>query len=406
LTAIPTDLPRRLTGGVLFISGFTTLSYEIGWLRGLHYFVGNATYTVSTVLVIFLVGLGLGSLLLNRVLRLGAPERALALCQIAIGVLAVAAMACDWLLLSQPAVRDNLTLFTSNVIWRPWWWRLLVGSAIAAVTMLPATLCMGLSFPLATRLFLGDTRRLDARVGAAYLLANLGSILGAILGAILLLPTFGTIGATEVGAALNLATGLVVLWTIRQRTARLVGASLAAIAMVGALAAILPASLPLQGEKLSADDAGEVAFIEEGDLATVQVLRDPDDPARIAMTLDGYKIGFSAGYRGTHVHHKQVLLAPLPMVLDTRIRHTPNVGLGSGATLDALASYPALESLDCVEINAAVVRGNRLFPESRVLQDPRTTLFVDDALHHLLTTPKRYDLIISDGKQHAFSRRC
>jgi len=95
-------------------------------------------------------------------------------------------------------------------------------------------------------------------------------------------------------------------------------------------------------------------------------------------------------------------LAHIPMVLDTRIRSTLNVGLGSGTTLQALAAYAELEVLDCVEINQAVVNAVEYFPESAVLEDPRVNLFVEDAVYYLLRPGRDYDLIVSDGKQDPF----
>jgi hypothetical protein len=89
------------------------------------------------------------------------------------------------------------------------------------------------------------------------------------------------------------------------------------------------------------------------------------------------------------------------MALDTRLRRTLNIGLGSGSTLEATASHPELELLDCVEINPAVARGVSYFAEATVLADPRVRLVVDDASYFLLSTPERYDLIVSDGKQAA-----
>lgn len=395
-------MPRWLTGTVLFVSGFATLSYEILWFRGLHYFVGNATYAISTVLIIFLLGLGLGSLLLKRTVERGTPERDLALIQLAIAVLAVSAMACDWFLISRQVVRDNITIFAEGMFARPWWWRLFFGAVISVVTLLPATLLMGLSFPLASRLFLGDVRKLGSRVGTAYLLANIGSIAGASLAAIILLPQFGTVGGTKLIAIINLLLGLALIGWIPANQKDMARPVALAIIITTLLVVVLPSSLPLRGEWLTADEPGKVISVEEGDLATVQVLKHPLSSKQLAMSIDGFKIGWSEGFRGTQVHEKQVLLAHLPMVLDPRIRHTLNVGLGSGGTLDTLATYPEIETLDCVEINAPVLRGCQLFPESRVLDDPRVTVTIDDAVHYLMRTEKQFDLIISDGKQHPF----
>ena len=120
------------------------------------------------------------------------------------------------------------------------------------------------------------------------------------------------------------------------------------------------------------------------------------------MTIDGYKIGWSNAFLPSQLCRKQLILAHLPKILDTRIRHTLNVGLGSAATLQALASYADIETLDCVEINQSVVNGAKLFDASVVLDDPRVHLVVDDAIHYLLRTEHKYDLIISDGKQQPF----
>lgn len=83
-------------------------------------------------------------------------------------------------------------------------------------------------------------------------------------------------------------------------------------------------------------------------------------------------------------------------------RDVPDGRSGGAATLQALASYPELETLDCVEINKGVVEGAGYFSESSVLEDHRVTVVVDDAVHHLLSCHTQYDLIVSDGKQHPF----
>jgi len=410
-TAIPTRLPRGVTGVVLLMSGLTTLGYEILWFRALRYTVGNSTYALTTVLVVFLVGLGLGSLFMRRAVGGGRAERTLALTQLGIGALAAGAMACIWLLRSSTALEVHISIFSQTVQARPWWWRLAVDAGLATAIMLPATLLMGLSFPLASRLYLGDVTRLSVRTGSAYLLANIGSVVGAILGGVLVLPLFGTIGGTKVFAATNVLLGIMVLrWcpatlngvagTTGRRGSRAVPVIVAA-AVVGGLAWWLPNTLPLKGEEI-VPGATDVVFVEEGDLATVQVLQARGDPQRLSMTIDGYQIGWGPGLQNRSFYRKQVMLVHLPMSLDPRIESALNVGLGSGATLAALTLYPRMRQIDNVEINPAVVRACAYFPESASLADPRVRLILDDAVHHLLRGATKYDLIVSDGKQHPF----
>ncbi len=398
-TAIPTQLPRWITGTVLLGSGFATLGYEIVWFRASRYLFGNSTYALTTVLFVFLAGLGVGSMLLRRTTRRASAERDLMLCQCAIAVLSVVAMGVLMLVLRSESMREHVSIFSQTVKGRPWWWRLTLQAGVATAVMFPAALFMGLSFPLASRLFLGDVRKLGERVGGAYLLANLGSILGSVLGAVLLLPVFGTLGGTKVLALTSVSMAALIAWTMRQQMQRVRLPLAAAMGIVIVAVIVYPHSLRLDGDLASHEADYAIDYVEEGDLATVQVLTSKDRPDKKAMAIDGYPIGLSAAFVGDTVHRKQLLLAHLPMVLDTRIRHTLNVGLGSASTLHALASYPQLETLDCVEINEAVVRASRFFEEASVLEDPRTRITIDDAVHYLLRSRQSYDLIVSDGKQ-------
>jgi len=393
-----TTLPRRLTGLVLLGSGFATLAYEIVWFRALRYLFGNSTYAFTIMLVVFLVGLGLGALLCRERPpgRGRAPEVSLAHCQLGIAVLAMLAITVVAFVLANHQIESAVSIFSGTVHNLPWWQRLALDGGVALLVMLPATLLMGFSFPLATRLFLGDVRRLGERVGGATLLANLGSIMGAVVAALVILPQLGTISGTRAIAGLNLLLGCAVL--ARQPGA---GRSLAlaggALALLLATSLFLPARLPFRVSESIASQSMDLLFEEEGDLATVQVWAARAHPERRAMTVDGTAIGESRGLRRA-IYGKQILLAHLPMSLDPDASATLNIGLGSASTLDTLAGYPDVQFLEAVEISGAVARGSLLFEESRVLSDPRVALTVEDVSHFLLQDGRRYDLIISDGK--------
>jgi len=397
-TAIPTTLPRWITASVLVVSGFTTLGYEILWFRALRFLVGNSTHALGIVLVIFLLGLGAGSLLLRRVLKRQTPERDLIQCQWAIAIFALWAMVCETLILSRPAIYEHVSIFLPYVRYQHWIWRLAMMAAISMVMMLPATLFMGLSFPLASRLFIGDVRKLGTRIGSAYMLASIGSIFGAVAAAIFVLTSLGVTGGTKLFAVMNLLLSLLIIMGVRQEFHKIrLKAVISFIILIG-LFWILPSTLGLYGEA----QAGRLAFEQEHDLGTVHVRESVSDPSKKLMLVDGSKIGCSSGYPTSLMYRKQAILVHLPMVLDSRIQSTLNIGLGSASTLKILSTYSSVNQLDCVEINPAVVRGSRLFQESSVLDDPRVNLSVTDAVHYLLRSDKKYDLIISDGKQDPF----
>ncbi len=396
---LPSALPLAVLGALLVVSGFATLGYEIAWFRAIRYLVGNSTYALTTVLVVFLVGLGFGALLYRPVIRRLRPERALALCQLAIAAFALAAIAIEHQLLNDPALRDRMSIFSPIFRARPWEWRLARTSGMAATILLPATLMMGLSFPVASRLFLGRVRAVGRRTGGAYFLANLGSISGSIAAALVLLPRLGTVGTIQLLAALNLLLGLLLLAFLpRARVSLAVAVPAAGLIMAAGLT-LLPGRLSFDGEDFVRRKLPALLFEEEGDLATVQVRADPITSEYRAMTIDGAIIAVGRSVNPV-LYEKQQLLGVLPLTLDPSIRHTLNVGLASGSTVATMATYPEIETLDVVEINAPAVRAARYFDESAVLEDSRVRLIIDDAVHYLLRTNRRYDLIVSDGKQN------
>lgn len=390
-----TRFPRGLIAATLLLSGFTTLAYEIVWFRALTYLFGNSTYAFAVMLFVFLAGLGAGSLLLGPIARRGATERAFALCQPGIAIAATAAIAMLAHVLQSPALEQHVSIFYRTVYGLPWWQRLGVATGVALVALLPPTVLMGLAFPLGASLFAGPggARGLGRGLGSAAALANAGSILGALVAALLILPRLGSAAGTLAIAAINVGLGLAALRHIRTRPVTAVaGAAVVSLAL-GALTQ----------DRLQFTVAGrtildpELLFAKEGDLATVQVWRDRTRPDRMGMAIDGTIIGATRTW-GDSPYRKQVFLAHLPFALEPRAASVMTVGLGSGSTLEALLAHPGVAHAEVVEINAPVAEACLLFPESRALIDPRATLVVEDAIHHLQRTDRRWDVIVSDGK--------
>lgn len=392
-------LPHAVTGVVLLGSGFATLAYEILWFRALQYVFGNSTYALTLMLAVFLLGLGIGGLLFGRVAGRARPERELAACQIAIAVAALAAIAGVGAVLGHERLGGAVSVFDPDFYVRPWWQRLLADGALGTALLLPATLGMGLSFPLATRLYLADVRRLGRRVGGSVLLANTGSIAGSVLAAVAILPWLGTVGGTCLVAGVNLGLGLLVVAFLGGARHRRAAAAVAAVAACAGLVLALPGRLPFRGEGRTAFAGSTLRFEEEGDLATVQVWEDDAIPGALAMTIDGVAIAVSRAWFPA-VYAKQRLLAHLPLAIDGSIERVLAIGVGSGSTVDALAGYPTVRAIDAVEINEGVAQAAPLFPEGRVLADPRVDLVVEDVFHYLLRGESRYDLVVADGKQN------
>lgn len=400
---LPTELPRSVTGTVLLLSGMTTLVYEVLWFRALRGLVGNSTFALTTVLVVFLLGLGLGSLALRRVVERRQPERDLAWVQLGIAGFASVAILAMQYLLAEPAL---LAALSRDIRSYPWGLRIAIHGGITLLLMLPATLLMGLSFPLANRLYVGDLRRLGEGVGRAYLLSNLGSIAGSLVAVLLLLPYLGSVDGARFAVGINLGLGAWLL--LRQRRGGL-REPLAALGMGALPTLVLLASI---GWTSKPPDDSPVILRRESDLGTVAVYRAAWDPERMAMTIDGYFIGVSQAWAELPeegevsmgpplyaIYAKQTLLAHLPLALDQRLESALQIGLGAANTLDSLLAHPQLKRVESVEINPWVVEASHLFPASRAYDDSRADVIVEDAVHHLLRRVEPVDLIVSDGKQ-------
>lgn len=130
-------------------------------------------------------------------------------------------------------------------------------------------------------------------------------------------------------------------------------------------------------------------FSTEGVNDSIAVIRSDN---YVALRING-KVDASTGDART-----QLLLGHLGAGFHAAPRRILIVGFGSGMTASAVARYPDVERIDCVEIEPAVLRAAPYLESLNrgVLSDPRVRLIFDDARNFLLTSPDKYDLIISE----------
>jgi spermidine synthase/tetratricopeptide (TPR) repeat protein len=133
----------------------------------------------------------------------------------------------------------------------------------------------------------------------------------------------------------------------------------------------------------------DLLFSEDGLNASIAVVQSENS---LALRTNG-KADASTGDRVT-----QLMVGHLGMVFHPAPKKVLIIGFGSGMTVSAVARYPEVQQIDCVEIEPAVLHAAPyLNPLNRgVLSDPRLHLIVDDARNFLFTTPEKYDLIISE----------
>jgi spermidine synthase/MFS family permease len=199
----PRSRPSGSTGWFFlffFISGLCSILYELIWLRLSMAQFGVTTPLVSTVLSMFMAGLGLGSWLAGRLLRdydertRVSALRLYALTELLIGVSAILV---PQELTAGRALLVRLPLASSLSYY-------LVSGVCAGLTLLPWCACMGATIPVA---MLAIRNRFPEQSERSFSFLYLANVLGAVAGSmvpLLLIELYGFRGTLQVGAALNL----------------------------------------------------------------------------------------------------------------------------------------------------------------------------------------------------------
>src|SRR5438045_736588 len=199
----PAQALRRAALVLLAVTAFASLLDEIAWTRVLVMIVGGSTYAFTLVLLVFLLGIGLGSAFVAR--RGPGRPPPVADAALAQGITGAGAA----LLL---AFFGALPLFVIRVFQHPGFDAIerlgLMGVAVGAVVLIPAV-GMGLSFPLLADLAAPRDAARGADVGVAYALNTLGSIAGAVLTGFVLVVTLGTETTLRLGLVINGVAALV-----------------------------------------------------------------------------------------------------------------------------------------------------------------------------------------------------
>ncbi|MBX7258565.1 MAG: fused MFS/spermidine synthase [Candidatus Hydrogenedentes bacterium] len=196
-----------------FVSGACGLLYQVVWTRKLVLLFGTTSFAVSTVLTVFFLGLGLGSLLGGRWAdRSRNPLLAYGIVEIIVGVWALAFILGIGTL--ETAVVGMLRSVASTRE---------MGIAIRAVLsiaflIVPTTL-MGATLPLLARAVTQNPALRGWRIGMLYSINTFGAVAGCALAGFVLIESLGYTRATLVGVAGNIAVGLLALLLARKAQA-------------------------------------------------------------------------------------------------------------------------------------------------------------------------------------------
>jgi spermidine synthase len=358
---------RRAVLAATFVSGLVALALEVLWTRMLAEGTGSSIYIFTTILAIFLLGIALGSALYRRLSR---PrwERlgTLGACLAGVGVLAQA----------------TVVLGSGVVVHAPFFVR-------TVVVLLPATVLMGYAFPLAGRLATPSAEAAGGSVGLLYAANTAGSILGSFGAAFVLAGTLGTNGSVLLLGGLNLLVGAALLVAEpvgRARAARLAGAGMAALAVIGLVASSLDLPVTRTSTENELRRSGLPVTHGEDELATVDTVGGP--PARRRLLVGG------VGMTSLTVDTK--LMGYLSKAYRPRARDFLVIAFGMGSTYRSGLELGM--RTDAVELSPTVPSRMPVFfhDAERFLHHPDGRVITSDGRNYVRLSRDRYDLIAVD----------
>lgn len=410
--SIPAPAPRRssfrqLPGPawvlpLMLAAGAVAFYQEVLWTRMLAHIVGSSVYAFGVMVASFLAGIALGGVVgagLARSRQRAAAALGGALLVAAAGA-ALAYVCMPELLPDTAGLRRVRSVAGVD---------LPVNALLGGLLLLPMTLAIGATYPLAVRVLAADADDAASASARVYAWNTVGAILGALAAGFVLIPMLRYEGALRVAVIASAALGVLALW-ILVPLARIAaaGVSIAALACCVLFAPRAPMKLLLTSP-LNVGDDGRVLHYAVGRSASVVLLA---EEGGLELRTNGLPEALIDGPGALPRFSGEHWMSPLAVIARPAARHMLIVGLGGGVSVEAVP--PSVQRVDVIEIEPEVIEANRVAAPLRrrnPLADPRVNLIINDARGALRLTDSRYDVIVSQpshpwtaGASHLYTR--
>jgi spermidine synthase len=374
-----------------FLSGFSAMVYEVAWNRLLVNVIGSTTYAFSLVLIGFLVGIGLGSLVVSRISR----RKKLGMLhfsgiQAAIGITGFLTIVIFNYL---PILMLNGIRFVGGS-----YGNILVVEFLLVIlyVIFPTTL-FGATFPIIAGIYNDGSGNRGRNIGNIYAANTAGCILGSAVAAFLFLPYLGSGLSIKVATVINVLLGGVGFLVLKNYRSLAFASALIVVPFlpVNITQELLSTGVSIYGAQsefsLHRSDLLYV-YSKEGLNATISVEATQDGV--LSLRTNG-KVDASTTPEDMST---QLALGYFPMILHAEPKDVLIVGLGSGVTVKAVYDFPGVKQVECVEIEPAVTEAADYFARvnGRVHRNPDFKIVLEDARNYIIASKKHYDVIISE----------
>jgi spermidine synthase len=251
----------RLALAVAFVSGLTSLGYQVLWTRLLSSGTGNSTYVFTLILGTFLIGIAIGAAIFTVLRpRIGRPIGAIAIAQVIVAALAFGSLV---LVIGHPGPLDP-----SRVLESAW---AIAGPVLMVV--LPTTIVMGFTFPASSALVADDAGRVASNAGRLLAANTIGAIVATFAIPFLVIPIVGSPMAVAVLAIVNVLTALALVgaateWKPERRAVTTIAAGVVGLAILVGVAT--PGTVVDPGAARVLDEGGTIYASREDEIASVR----------------------------------------------------------------------------------------------------------------------------------------
>jgi spermidine synthase len=387
-----------------FLTGAASFMYELGWIRMLSLVLGSSTHSFELMLSAFIFGLAFGGLYVRRRIgRIPDPLAYVACVMLATGALAALTLPAynlsfdfmAWFLGKSARTASGYAAFNA------------ISQLIAALIMIPASFCAGMTLPLLTHELMrrGTGER---AIGTIYSANTVGAIAGVLITIHLLMPLVGVKGVILAGAGIHMALGLSRLLASHRRPSRLSRPAVTLIACAAGVFGLVAFGVNLNRVKMVSGvyrtgsaglpDGATVAYLRDGKTATISLI-EMDGTVTIATNgKPDASIQMGSG-EPTVDESTMVLAAAIPLSMLAHPTRVANIGFGSGLTTHTLLTSGLVRRLDSIEIEPLMVEAARKGFGARisnVFADPRSHIVYEDAKTFFASAREPYDLIVSE----------
>jgi predicted membrane-bound spermidine synthase len=394
----------RWAGVTVALTGAVSMGLEVLSSRALALIFGSSLQTFAVVLIAFILGIGLGSAWIASKRQSASSSARLVVVLLCLAAAWVSLLVFNierWVDLYRLA-HTGLARTTVGYVFHQFF-----ATAMSVIVLgFPAAL-IGAVLPLMIRTVSVDGGHLGSKVGRLLTWNTLGAVVGTLFTGFILMPA---VGLRNAFAVLSLALGAAALITALRRNSWLLGGlgALATCALAFSLfvfggtswryvmssgifrvreTEFNPRLMPVRKEHM------KIVFYEDAPDATVSV-EEVDGiiaPASLGLRINGKPDAGTQLDMGT-----QYLVSHLPMLVKPDAKDVFVLGIGSGITAGALLDYP-VNHVDLAENCEPVIRAARLFGDwnNHVIDDPRVTIWCEDARTVLKLRPNKYDVIIT-----------